>query len=266
MAIPSSGPISLDDLQVEFGGTNPIKINEYYRGGTYVPDNSTNSGVPLSGAISLDDFYGAAASQSRSTTTAWNTTTSWSVYYTTSWGSSWTTSWTNSRSTEYSRTESRTTEYSRTTTTTWSTIESTGPYYNNQQFWQVQIYYPAYGGSTWADIYWNGVIGQNLSAGITSYSSGGYTYYRGSTAASGYIVEQQFTLGTYTNYYVSRSHSTSTSSSTTTTWYPTTYWTTAWNQTTEWPGSRTTSSGDSRTTTTTYSRSTQYSRNTTTTW
>ena len=258
MAIPSSGPISLDDLQTEFGGINPISITEYYRGGAYVANNATNSGVPLSGAISLGDFYGAAASQSRTTTTTWNTTTSWIDYYTTSWGGSYTTSWGTSRNTNTTKNRST----SRSTTTSWNTTETTGPFYNNQQFWQVQAYYQAYGGATWADIYWNGIIGQNLSAGITSYTSGGYTYYRGSTAATGYITDQQFTLGTYANYYVSRTHSTSTSRNTTTSW------TTSWSAstTTSWTTSRTTSSGNSRTTSTTYSRSTQYSRNTTTTW
>ena len=61
MAIPTSGSVSLGDLQTEFGGTNPIEIDEYYRGGTYVPNTATNTGVPLSGTISLGDFYGASA-------------------------------------------------------------------------------------------------------------------------------------------------------------------------------------------------------------
>ena len=61
MALQSSGPISLDDLQTEFGGTNPIGIDEYYRGGGLVPDTPTNSGVPTTGAIAFDDFYGASA-------------------------------------------------------------------------------------------------------------------------------------------------------------------------------------------------------------
>ena len=30
MALPSSGAISLQDIQNEFGGSNPIGINEYY--------------------------------------------------------------------------------------------------------------------------------------------------------------------------------------------------------------------------------------------
>ena len=53
MALPSSGPISLLDIQNEFGGTNPIGINEYY---------GVASGVPASGTISFDDFYGTSAS------------------------------------------------------------------------------------------------------------------------------------------------------------------------------------------------------------
>jgi hypothetical protein len=57
MVLPSSGLISLLDIQNEFGGTNPIGINEYYRNGGLVPGNNTN--VPTSGIISLADFYGA---------------------------------------------------------------------------------------------------------------------------------------------------------------------------------------------------------------
>ena len=37
MPLPFFGPISLDNIQAEFGGSNPIAINEYYRGGAYTP-------------------------------------------------------------------------------------------------------------------------------------------------------------------------------------------------------------------------------------
>ena len=59
MAVKSSGQISLTDIQTEFGGSNPIGIGEYYRGGSYVTNWSGASGVPTSGAISASDFYGA---------------------------------------------------------------------------------------------------------------------------------------------------------------------------------------------------------------
>lgn len=36
MPLQSSGAISLNDVQTEFGGVNPIGINEYYAGGLYV--------------------------------------------------------------------------------------------------------------------------------------------------------------------------------------------------------------------------------------
>ena len=63
MTLQSSGAISLDNVQTEFGGVNPIGINEYYAGGLYVPagggattittfSTSINSGnkAPLYGA------------------------------------------------------------------------------------------------------------------------------------------------------------------------------------------------------------------------
>jgi hypothetical protein len=57
MALQSSGVIALSDIQTEFGGSNPISLSEYYRGGAYTTSNNTN--VPTSGAISLSNFYGA---------------------------------------------------------------------------------------------------------------------------------------------------------------------------------------------------------------
>lgn len=57
MALPLSGPLSLTDIQTEFGGSNPVGLDEYYRGGAYVTANNTS--VPTSGAISISNFYGA---------------------------------------------------------------------------------------------------------------------------------------------------------------------------------------------------------------
>lgn len=56
--LQNTGAISLDDLQNEFGNTNPIEMSEYYRG-LEVPDALENVGVPLSGTLNLSDFYGA---------------------------------------------------------------------------------------------------------------------------------------------------------------------------------------------------------------
>lgn len=57
MALPTSGnAISLSQLQTEFGGSNPIKLSEYYRNGGRTTDN--NTGVPTSGTIELGDFLG----------------------------------------------------------------------------------------------------------------------------------------------------------------------------------------------------------------
>lgn len=47
-----AGTASLLDIQGSFGGSNPISLNEYY---------SAATGVPASGAISVDDFRGKAA-------------------------------------------------------------------------------------------------------------------------------------------------------------------------------------------------------------
>ena len=60
MAIPASGPVTLAALQAEYGGTDPISLNEYYRGGAYVPIGTGTATIPSSGAISLENFRGTS--------------------------------------------------------------------------------------------------------------------------------------------------------------------------------------------------------------
>lgn len=52
MPIQNSGSISLLDIANEFGGTAPHSLSEYY---------GAAGGIPASGTIQLDDFYGASA-------------------------------------------------------------------------------------------------------------------------------------------------------------------------------------------------------------
>ena len=59
MALPADGPISLWDIQQEFGGAAPTRLGEYYRGGQYVLLTDYAPNVPTSGPISITDFYGA---------------------------------------------------------------------------------------------------------------------------------------------------------------------------------------------------------------
>jgi len=59
MTLPASGTITLAQIQTEFGGSNPIGLNEYYKGGSYVTSNDYAPNVPSSGAISLSNFYNA---------------------------------------------------------------------------------------------------------------------------------------------------------------------------------------------------------------
>jgi len=63
MALPASGVLSLTDIQTEFGGTNPVGLNEYYAGGAYVASGTsgTNGAVPSSGAVAIINFYGTSA-------------------------------------------------------------------------------------------------------------------------------------------------------------------------------------------------------------
>ena len=43
MALQTSGAISLLNLQNEFGGSNPINLSEYYRGGGLVPSTASTT-------------------------------------------------------------------------------------------------------------------------------------------------------------------------------------------------------------------------------
>jgi hypothetical protein len=58
--MPNSGsPIRWAELQTEFGGSNPVSMSEYYRGGAFV--NSALTAVPASGQIAISQFYGLSA-------------------------------------------------------------------------------------------------------------------------------------------------------------------------------------------------------------
>lgn len=59
MALAGTGQLSLSNIEGEFGGSPPTSLSEYYRGGGLVTSN--NTGVPVSGQISLTNFYGAGA-------------------------------------------------------------------------------------------------------------------------------------------------------------------------------------------------------------
>jgi len=57
MTLQASGQITLNNIQTEHGGANPIKLHEYYKNGTYIKNYGPNTGMPTSGAISMSNFY-----------------------------------------------------------------------------------------------------------------------------------------------------------------------------------------------------------------
>jgi len=68
MALPSSGSLSLLQIQGEWGGSAPISLSEYFRGS--LPTGRTNYGtIPYSGAIDIGDFYGSNSASANWTTT-----------------------------------------------------------------------------------------------------------------------------------------------------------------------------------------------------
>jgi hypothetical protein len=79
MPLQTSGPISLNDIGGFFGATNPYAINQFYRGGSYVPNIAANNNVPTSGKISISNFYGAAKTLNTVTYTNTGGTNSFTV-------------------------------------------------------------------------------------------------------------------------------------------------------------------------------------------
>ena len=59
MALPTNPPISLSQIQAEFGAPSTTGITDFRRGGAYVPDTPANAGVPASGDIGLLHLLGA---------------------------------------------------------------------------------------------------------------------------------------------------------------------------------------------------------------
>jgi hypothetical protein len=69
MALPSTGAITVGNVQTQFGGTNPAGMSEYYAGGAYVPAGTkggngsdgvaSGTTIPSSGTLKMANFYGA---------------------------------------------------------------------------------------------------------------------------------------------------------------------------------------------------------------
>jgi hypothetical protein len=76
MAIQASGPIYFSDLQTEFGGTTPVYIGDYYRGGNLVNNfNTSNNSIAASGALYVDKFFNSSKRRQFSTTISANQST-----------------------------------------------------------------------------------------------------------------------------------------------------------------------------------------------
>jgi hypothetical protein len=60
MALPSSGTISLSQVQTEFGISGTVPLNALYRGGFYIANTINNQSVPTSGQISFNTLYNAS--------------------------------------------------------------------------------------------------------------------------------------------------------------------------------------------------------------
>lgn len=64
-------------IQTEFGGSNPISLSEYYKGGSFVSAGATDPNtIPTSGTITIGDFRGASQALPTVTISAVRSTTS----------------------------------------------------------------------------------------------------------------------------------------------------------------------------------------------
>jgi hypothetical protein len=78
MTTPSTN-LGLSNIQTEFGGSNPISLSEYYRGGANVPSGTATSPVdgtpiPTSGTIRMGEFRDVSKSTTINLTLSANTT------------------------------------------------------------------------------------------------------------------------------------------------------------------------------------------------
>jgi len=64
MPLPSSGPLSINNIAGEYGGSQPHQMGEYFSGGSNVPSGTEgiNGPIPSSGQLKISDFYGSPVS------------------------------------------------------------------------------------------------------------------------------------------------------------------------------------------------------------
>lgn len=61
MPLPASPPITSEMIRQQYGGGLPFRLQDYYRGGSRVPNTGANSNIPTGGAISFLSFLGQGA-------------------------------------------------------------------------------------------------------------------------------------------------------------------------------------------------------------
>ena len=59
MTLQATPPITLGDVEAEYGAPSGTPLGAFVRGGAWVPDNAVNVGVPTSKPISLGDLLGS---------------------------------------------------------------------------------------------------------------------------------------------------------------------------------------------------------------
>lgn len=143
MPLPSSGLITLDNIQSEFGGTNPVSLSEYYQGGSLIGAGVYPNTIPTTGIIRANSFYSAKATHAyagaSSNTSTYNACMGYSIDYFNGglrvtvgyWGTANTGSWTQlqfksdtSKPANYSEVAQFILTYANANTTLYGTISS----------------------------------------------------------------------------------------------------------------------------------------------
>jgi hypothetical protein len=58
MPIASSGTVKFSDIKNQFGGSDTIKLSDYYKAGSRVDKTTINNAVPTSSTVKLTDYRG----------------------------------------------------------------------------------------------------------------------------------------------------------------------------------------------------------------
>lgn len=73
-------PLRLSEIKTEFSATGTRSLTEFVKGGTYVPNTTTNATIPTAAPITILNFLGGSAVTGPTVLNQWNITTAYDSY------------------------------------------------------------------------------------------------------------------------------------------------------------------------------------------